>query len=160
MSSATVITGDLFESDAKYIVHQCNCVTWNAAHLAQSMFRRFPHADIYNPRRGTEKHDEPGTIIVRGDGESERFVVAILGQYYPGSPKYPNSSKDGYNVRQKYFRQGLSKLAEVTDLHSVAFPWGIGCGAAGGDWPTYLQMIQEFAASVPEVRVTIVQLPS
>jgi len=158
--AATVVTGDLLESDAKYIVHQCNCVTWNAAHLAKTVFRRFPYADIYNPRRGTERHDEPGTIIIRGDGEAERLVIAVLGQYYPGSPRYPNSAKDGSQARQRYFQSGLDKIAELPDLHSVAFPWGIGCGAAGGDWPTYHQMIDKLAAAVQgRATVTIVQLP-
>lgn len=157
------VKGDLFESKEKYIVHQCNCVTTRAAHLAYHMFRRFPYADVYSPRAlhgGDKKHaedlmkhpddvvpqrDTPGDIIIRGNGEDQRYVIALLGQYFPGFPKYPDSKKDGAKARQKYFYQGLWKIANIPSLESVAFPYGIGCGAAGGDWDIYYKILQNFA---------------
>jgi hypothetical protein len=36
-------------------------------------------------------------------------------------------------------------LAQVEDLDSVAFPYGIGCGAAGGAWDVYYKIISDFA---------------
>jgi len=147
-----IVTGDLFEAKEKFLVHQCNCVTNRAAHLAKDMFEKFPHSDIY---AGRTEADKPGHIIVRGDGQKERYVVAILGQYYPGKPKYPKSSLDGTPVREKYFYHGLLRLAQVPDLESVAFPWRVGCGAAGGDWERYLGKITNFANYVEEKGVVI-----
>jgi len=152
-----VVKGDLFDTQAKYLCHQCNCVTSSAAHLAWHVFKRYPYADVYSPRKETIlqnsidepqviwSKDTPGDIIIRGNGEDQRYVVAILGQYYPGTPRYPNDELDGTIARQKYFHQALWKLVQVEDLHSVAFPWGIGCGAAGGDWNVYYKIIGNFA---------------
>lgn len=147
-----IITGDLFEATEKYLVHQCNCVTNKAAHLAFDLFEKFPYADVYSAR--TEP-DQPGRIIIRGDGKEQRYVVAILGQYYPGRPRYPKSSLDGIPAREKYFYHGLLRLSKVPDLESVAFPWRIGCGAAGGDWEHYLEMITNFANYVGEKDVKV-----
>jgi hypothetical protein len=140
-----IIEKSIFMSPSKYIVHQCNCVTNYAAHLAFSIFKQFPYADIYTNRT---KPDQPGTIIIRGDGIQQRYVVSLLGQYFPGKPKYPTSIKDGFDVRKLYFKKSLLELAKVPDLESVSFPYGIGCGAAGGDWSAYLEMIEDFNNSV------------
>jgi len=147
-----IVTGDLFDATEKYLCHQCNCVTNKAAHLAFDMFEKFPHADIYTSRT---THDKPGTIIIKGDGQQERYVAALLGQYYPGRARYPMSSLDGLAPREKYFYHALLRLSQVPDLESVAFPWRIGCGAAGGDWEHYLGTLTNFAQYVGEKGVTV-----
>ena len=147
-----IVTGDIFEATEKYLVHQCNCVTNKAAHLAADVFEKFPHSDIYT---GRVDPDQAGQIIIRGNGKDQRYVVAILGQYYPGRSRYPKSSLDGIPVREKYFYRGLLRLAKVEDLESVAFPWRIGCGAAGGDWERYLGTITNFANFVGEKGVKV-----
>jgi len=157
-----VIKGDLFDTDAKYLCHQCNCVTSRSAHLAYDVFKRYPYADVYSSRKETIiknaisepeviwSKDVPGDILIRGNGKDQRYVVALLGQYYPGFPRYSNSTLDGSVARQKHFHQALWKLAQVEDLDSVAFPWQIGCGAAGGDWDVYFKMINNFADYVED----------
>ena len=147
-----IVTGDLFEAPEKYLVHQCNCVTQTAAHLAKDVFERFPYSDIYT---GREDPDQPGHIIVRGNGQDQRYVVALLGQYYPGRPKYPKSTLDGIPAREKYFYRALLRLSKLDDLESIAFPWRIGCGAAGGDWERYLGKITNFAQYVGDKGVKV-----
>lgn len=154
-----VVTGSLFEAKEKYICHQTNCVTNRAAHLAKDMFAKFPYADIYT---GREHHDQPGTIIVRGNGQDQRFVINMLGQYYPGFPKFPEAKQDGTAAREGYFLRCLGAVAKIEKLESVAIPWRIGCGAAGGDWDNYYKMIERFAAYVEEkqaAKVVIYKLP-
>lgn len=150
-----IVRGDIFDSKDKYLCHQCNCVTNRAAHLAKDVFEHYPYADIYAPR--TEP-DIPGTIIIRGDGEDQRYVVALLGQYYPGSPKYPNSDRDGTVARQKYFHKTLLRLAAIPNLETIAFPWKIGCGAAGGDWEYYHGTIKNFATYVEAIQKAKVKI--
>jgi hypothetical protein len=43
------------------------------------------------------------------------------------------------------------------NLDSIAFPNGVGCGAAGGDWAIYLKMIEGFASRT-SARVAIYKL--
>ena len=147
-----IIEGDLLSCEETYLCHQCNCVTNRSAHLAKSVFSSFPYADIYSPR--TEP-DKPGTIILRGDGNSQRYVIGMFGQYYPGRCKYPDGKKDGYPARQGYFQSCLSQMEKLTG--SFAFPWRIGCGAAGGYWDDYLFDLREFEAEI-EGDVTIYRL--
>jgi O-acetyl-ADP-ribose deacetylase (regulator of RNase III) len=157
-----VITGDLFDAQEKFICHQCNAVTTRGANLAKAMFARFPWADIYSERsypHTPAAHELPGNIIVRGDGKDQRFVVNFIGQYYPGSPRYPDSKRDGFKARQKAFTDCLDKVAQIPYLTSVAFPWQIGCGAAGGDWLVYRHLIREFAEKV-NVPVRVYRLPN
>jgi len=159
MRHIIIVFGDLFKSDAKYICHQCNSFTENGAHLAKAMFEKFPHADIYKNRNGKDlpiKGETPGNIIIRGDGKDKRFVINMIGQWYPGRTKYPNSKKDGSAARLRAFKECLDKIVDITDLDSIAFPWKIGCGAAGGDWMQYQRAIEEFAERVwPAVEVSI-----
>ena len=157
-----VITGDLFESEEQYICHQCNSVTTTGANFSKAMFHRYPYADIYKERSyGQDPNADnlPGNIIVRGNGKDQRFVINMLGQYYPGHAKFSNSTRDGWAARQQAFQKCLDKIAAIPELESVAFPFKIACGAAGGDWLVYRKMIKDFAEKV-QVPVRIYRLES
>jgi len=137
-----IVRGDLLESDAKYIVHQTNCLSdGGAAGLARHLFDKFPYADTY---RNREKEDVPGTIVVRGNGEDQRYVINLMGQYFPGSYA-PNTDKDNEAKRRSYFFKGLLKISEIEHLDSVAFPYRIGCGIAGGDIDWYMDTLLKFS---------------
>jgi len=156
------VEGDLLDAKEKYIAHQCNCVTKRAAHLAQAVFGRFPYADVYTGRTTPNK---PGTIRIMGDGDSQRYVINMFGQYYPGSPKAINEGAynlDGKKIREHYFHQCLLRIYHMKDLESIAFPAGIGCGLAGGNWNYYFGTLKNFAKYVSEsknVKVVLYQLP-
>jgi O-acetyl-ADP-ribose deacetylase (regulator of RNase III) len=134
--------GDLVLAKEKYIAHQCNCITHRAAHLSKTIHNAFPYADVYTNR---QFQDDPGTIKINGNGEDKRFVISMFGQLYPGKSKYPNDLLDGIKAREKYFHQCLLKIAKIENLESIAFPFKIGCGAAGGDWNYYYGTLINFA---------------
>lgn len=137
-----IVSGNIFDSTEKYLAHQCNCVTQKAAHLSKDVFARYPYSDVYSSRTEPNK---PGTIDIRGNGQDQRYVINMFGQFYPGKPKYPLSTKDGVLIREKYFHQCLLRIANISNLESIALPWRVGCGAAGGDWNHYLVTITNFA---------------
>jgi len=150
MTAIIIKNSNLLESDAQYIVHQANCVTWKAAHLAYDIFKKFPYADIYEERyqKVMKDHnytDKPGMIMIRGDGNEQRYVIAILGQKFPGKPRAAEFEIDSFKKRQDYFFSGLQEIAKISNLKSIAFPWGIGCGAAGGNWKFYHNLIDKFS---------------
>ncbi len=150
--------GNLLDSTEKYIIHQTNCLSQKAAHLAFDVFKRFPYSDVYSNRK---EQDIPGSISIKGNGIDQRFVINLFGQVYPGSPKYPDSTLDGFKIREKYFHQALLKIAKIPNLISVAFPDHIGCGAAGGNWNNYLGTLNNFAKFVhaaQQTRVIIYKL--
>jgi len=74
--SVEIIKGNLLDAKEKYLVHQCNCITNRAAHLVFDVFNRFPYADIYS---GRTSPDTLGSIVIRGNGNDQRYVVSILG---------------------------------------------------------------------------------
>lgn len=148
------VTGNILESDAQYICHQCNCIaTGNGAGLSFAMFDKYPYANIYGDR--TER-DKLGTIDIRGNGEDQRYIINILAQYYPGSAVYPN---DNPSIREAAFRECLCQISRIPNLVSIAFPYMIGCGLAGGNWDRYYQMIETFSENNPNVDVKVIQLP-
>ena len=158
-SNVVEVQGNLLECKQDYLVHQCNCVTTKGAHLSGDVFERFPHANIYADRAkaGHIGRDEPGTIIVRGGpGTDHRGVINLLGQYYPGKSRFSN---DTGALRQQWFQSCLRALAtQLPQVKSLAFPFNIGCGAAGGHWPSYQKMIIEFAQSLPNTSITLYKL--
>lgn len=144
---------DLLESDCKYIVHQTNCITTNAAGLAKILFEKYPHANIYKDRKSP---DIPGTIKICGNGENQRYIINLMGQYYPGR------DRDAPLKRKQWFFQGLRNIANIDDIQNIGFPYEIGCGLAGGNWDEYYKMITIFADYIfnkDKTQVIICKLP-
>ncbi|KAG9389470.1 swarming motility protein YbiA [Carpediemonas membranifera] len=141
--SAIVVHGDLLSfSKANSIAHQTNCKSTYAKGLATILFRRFPYADVYtNPSKAPTR--TPGTITIHQDPMTKgKTVVNIYGQRYPGKPTPFESTAN----REDWFRQALKAMAEQQEsIGTVAFPFGIGCGMAGGNWARYRAMIDSFA---------------
>lgn len=162
------VTGNLLESTAQFIAHNCNCLTEKAAGLALVMFKRFPYSDIYKRRKQKESQkDSPGTIVVRGDGKDQRFVINMLAQYYPGPSKNfkygtcgSEASLDSYEQRKQWFATCLQQIKVLAPtMESIAFPYQIGCGLAQGKWADYEQMLAQFAKEMPNTRVFVYRLP-
>ena len=127
-----IVQGNLLDATEKYICHIVNCIsTTKAAGIALDIFNKYPYADCYADRTETSK---PGTLDIRGDGKNTRYIINLHGQVYPGRIRYPLSDLDGQAARRKYFYHGLLRVAKIEGLESVAFPWRIGAGLAGGDW--------------------------
>lgn len=154
-----IIEGNLLDSPAKYIAHQTNCISRRSAHLAAAVFDEFPYADIYSCRTKGQI-DKPGTIVVRGNGDDERYVINMLGQVYPGRSKFAHCPRDGAKARQGHFFNCLKEIASIPELGTIAFPFKIGCGAAGGSWPLYHHLIKKFAKHIEgKAEAVIVRLP-
>jgi O-acetyl-ADP-ribose deacetylase (regulator of RNase III) len=148
------ITGDLLDATEKYIAHQTNCVSRGmAAGIARDIFDKYPYSNIYANRT---KNETPGTIDIRGNGDDQRFVINMNAQHYPGSSRYSESAIDDLEYRRKYFHQCLLKISKIDNLESIAFPFKIGCGIAGGNWDHYLKMLETFAGYLAKKNVSVV----
>lgn len=66
----------------------------------------------------------------------------MLSQRYPGKSKYNN---DTIIKRKEWFLKCLNYIKEIPNIKSIAFPYNIGCGLAGGNWNEYLEMIQNLS---------------
>jgi len=144
-----IVEGNLLDATETYLCHQCNCVTRRSKHLSKTVFTQFPYADIYSAR---QKPAQPGTVDIKGNGTIQRYIINMLGQYYQGCP---NSIKDRPDARIGFFKSCLDKMKILQG--DFAFPWRIGCGAAGGNWNDYLLLIQNFEKEI-DGNVTIYKL--
>lgn len=167
---ATIISGDLFESHASIIVHQTNCVTRKAHGLSEEIARRWPNANVYAKRKGVTPNTAspseegiPGTCVMLRTETTNTTqpwqIAALMGQICPGNGKNDywcqrynkNFSDDMAAARLEYFKAALQDLTnqlmatKCSFEKTIAFPYRIGCGLAGGDWKLYEPCIQAFA---------------
>jgi len=142
------IDGNILDCDSQYIAHQCNCKSvGQAAGLAESIFNKYPETNIYK-----ENIDrKTGEIIVIGK------VINMLSQCYPGKPSSWGDI-DNRDARLRYFRECLDRISKIDGIKSLAFPYKIGCGLAGGDWVEYKKEIENFSEENKSIEVSIVKL--
>lgn len=153
----THITGDLLKSKRQYLVHQTNCISKGCKGLAVSVFEQFPYANVYKERVLIGYADRPGTIAVRGNTrKGEQLIIALYGQYNPG---YPDNESDSAEKRLFWFQCGLKAISQLDGIIEIAFPHGIGCGNAGGNWDKYYHVIQKWAENHPHINVFVYELP-
>jgi O-acetyl-ADP-ribose deacetylase (regulator of RNase III) len=137
---------DLLKAEADYFVHQCNCVTVGpAAGLAAEIFRLYPEANTYKK----EIRRIPGTISIHGS------IINLYGQQYPGKAKYGSDSKE---QRLEWFREGMEAIVEEIGAGSIAIPYRIGCGLAGGNWKDYESILKSIATANPDLHLIICEL--
>lgn len=166
----TFIEDDIFNVQSDYIVQQCNCLTIKSHGLSKEIAKRFPEADLYSKRRQVnnrnlavpEDRSTPGSISIDGK------IINIFGQWRPGKigTKYDNyypesNPPETSETRLMWFKMGLEKISKTLDSNSekvIAFPFGIGCGLAGGDWEEYSKAILSFAENNNHLKILIVKL--
>lgn len=86
-------------------------------------------------------------------------IINMFGQVGMGKPgAYFNGGiPDTAADRLLYFTQCLNGLRHLSPT-SIAMPYKIGCGLAGGDWPTYLAALEKFATTNPSIQIVLYKL--
>lgn len=171
--------GNILNSTEQVIVQQCNCISVKPLGLSKSISDRYSHGNHYGSRKPIgrkniaikEDRDEPGTVVILYSDDIELYphIACLMGQWQPGKINCSNYTdidgsndyKDTRKNREMWFKHGLSALGQWCldeKINSVAFPYMIGCGLAGGDWETYLKMIKEFAKTYNNIHIVIYKL--
>ena len=129
--------GNLLSAKEKVIAHQVNCFG-AAAVLAGAIFRKWPTAE--KDYQQLIKRVPPKALLgmAQFTGEQRdrnRHVICnLFGQYEPGP---------AYNPQR--LEQALEMLGNTARIMgwSVALPYKISCGIAGGDWDEVLAIIEQ-----------------
>ncbi len=165
-SNIILVKQNLLTVPVEVIVQQCNCVTVKASGLAENIANAYPYANIYLTRPAKSA---PGTVeLCRPSAtESGPVVACLMAQICPGKPgawskKYRvNPELDMATARERLFEQCLDQLSTLcaeNNWTTIAFPYGIGCGLAGGSWAKYERMIYLFSKRLSHMQVLICQL--
>jgi hypothetical protein len=150
MVIADIISGNLLDAKEIYICHQCNCVTKTSYGLSKSISNKYVWADLYKIRSKNKttsgEMNTPGTIIkFEHPSEPDKFhkIICFMSQIGPKKPTARYSTQnDTYENRKMWFQECLDIL-DKDNYESVAMPYGIGCGLAGGKWSEYNKMLEE-----------------
>lgn len=135
MPIVQIIEGDILNITDLLIAQQCNCISKGGKGFYLSVIKKYPDQDPYKTRDGPSL---PGTIQV------DKNIIHLFAQWAPGSSKLSCDTKD---QRIFWFKQCLD-LVDQLNLNKIAVPYGIGCGLAGGHWPTYEKMLMEMKTEV------------
>ena len=148
------VTGDLVrDKEIDIFCHQCNCFGRMGAGIAGQIAKEYPEVKL-----------------------ADRRNLAVLGAYGQFGKILPVECSDGRTCVNMYsqfmygrgkrqtdyvkFEECLDRLAVYLRKHpgkKVGFPYGIGCGLAGGDWTTIEGLLKAFAKKV-ENEIYIVRL--
>ena len=126
--------GDLLKATEKIIAHQVNC-QGVAGGLAAAIFRKWPYAKNDYMQL---THRIPGKALFgmahfTGQQRDGHIICNLFGQFNPGADYNP-----------KKLEQALEQLGNFarTTESSVALPYKLSCGIAGGNWDEVLQIIE------------------
>lgn len=127
-------TGDLLQATETVIAHQVNCFG-AAGGLAAAVFNKYPDAENdYNQICQRMKPEKLlGMATFTGQQKDGHIICNLFGQYYPGA-----------DYRPEELESAMGQLAVVARAmeFSVAIPYKISCGIAGGDWTEVQQIIE------------------
>lgn len=131
----SIIRRDIFTVDCDIIAHQVNCRGVMGAGLAKQIRNKYP---IVYERYKNYCPDPAllGKVQVINTGTV--YVANLFAQ-------------EGFGRDKRYtdydaLNNCLSKLRDYMvehDLHTLALPYGLGCGLAGGDWNKVYNIIKD-----------------
>lgn len=146
-----IINGNIFESDADIICHQVNTHGVMGAGIALQIKEKFP--DVYEVYKEKCK-------------EFSKYDINPLGHVLYCRTKYSNviianlfsqiGMSTDYNAMKNCLRSIYNDCKKYNE--SVAIPYKIGCGIAGGDWNKVYDMIEEIFSQDENVKCTIYKL--
>lgn len=160
-SAVNHIDGDLLKlPPCIFKAHQCNCESTYSKGLANAVFRAHPHADTYAV--------EANYVRVTGTASLHGEIVNLYAQHSRGGVRvgesvaqrhawFASALNDAHAKIVAFQRVNNNNNDGPHDCYSIAFPYLIGCGLAGGVWHDYKKLIETFAAEHPRVSVTIVR---
>ena len=128
--------GDILEAEEKIICHQTNCLGIMGAGLALQIARKYPEVD----KKYRDFCIEYGEWNFLGQTQlvnthDDKIIANCFGQQRPGF---------GKQTDYKALKTCLKAVEEFANQNnfSVAIPYKIGCGLAGGDWNTVEKIIK------------------
>ena len=132
-----IVDGDILQAKENIITHQVNCMGVMGGGIAKQIKDKFPNVfDQYRKFFVNNKFPALGKCqIVKA--EDNKYIANLFGQYKYGRDK---QYTDYDALKEALF---LLKVSAKDHNMSIAIPFNIGCGLAGGNWETVYKIIEE-----------------
>lgn len=153
-----IINGNIIDSKAQIIAHQVNCKFVMGAGVAKAIRNAWPAVyDKYRSLNKSDKYDIKLNNSSRYIGKCQIVFLELMGQEFRyvanlfGQDDYGNDGKQytDYTALECAL-YSLKRFALYENMNTknktIAFPYGIGCGLAGGDWDIVSKMIEKVFA--------------
>lgn len=129
--------GNILDCDEKILVHQTNCQGVMGSGLAKQIKEKYPEVfnAYYHYCKTRQLLDVLGTALIC-EADDGKYIANLFGQ-----DKYGKGLQTDYDMFKKALQE-IHDFAKENKL-SVALPYKIGCGLAGGDWNKVFDIINE-----------------
>lgn len=137
--SIKVIDGDLFDTTAPIICHQVNCQCRMGSGVAKQVRAKYPIAYRQYVYLCTDKGNDPSALLGTAQfvyGE-DRIIVNMFAQNRYG---YDKALYTSYAAFEGCLKNIAKQVAPGT---TIAMPYKIACGLAGGDWGVVYGLIEK-----------------
>ncbi|MCY7695340.1 macro domain-containing protein [Bacillus altitudinis] len=136
------VEGNILDAEEDIICHQVNCKGVMGAGLAKQIKSKYPNVYKDYKRLCAEQGDDllsSVQLITTNDGKTIANLFAQVGY----GRKTKQTDDDALRSCFEHLKQTVTNPNEENSLHSIAIPYGIGCGLAGGDWTVVREMMEE-----------------
>lgn len=144
-----IITGDLLLATENILCHQVNCRNVMGSGVAKALYTKWPEVKR-EYHKFCETVSDPykllGQIHEVQVNDGQKVVINIFGQL-----NYGRQNGITYTVYQA-LEKAFEKLNYTYRGETIAFPYGFGCGLAGGDWSTVEKLM---LTTLNDVDITI-----
>ena len=138
-----IVKGNLLEAPENILVHQTNCMGVMGSGIAKQVKEKYPEVlnGYYNYCKTNTVENILGTALIC-EADDGKLIANVFGQV--------NYGTDKIYTDYEALRKGLEEVKVFADQHflSVALPYNIGCGRAGGDWNIVSKIIEEVFGDV------------
>lgn len=133
-----IIEGNILRCNENIICHQVNCKGVMGAGLALQI--RNLYTEVYEEYSEWCKMMMPSKLLGRCQvvmHDKYRYIANLYGQL--------NYGRGHCFINYKALKSAFVELLDYAQMYSfsIAIPYGIGCGLAGGDWFTVYDIIQD-----------------
>lgn len=130
------VNDNIFNTNCEYIMHQVNCLGIAGAGLAKQIRDRHPDwFEAYKLQCKLVGSLGDVQVVSIGD-EKYKGIINVFGQFSIGA----STQQTSYIALTSAFQKLKNFLPERT---TIAIPYKMSCGLAGGDWNKVLKIIEE-----------------
>lgn len=141
-------SGDIFHSEADIICHQVNCQGVFSRGLDGQIKKLFPEVEKTYKTITKQWQEQSGGKTSALLGRVSAQPVQMDGRWFLIANLYGQDDygKNGVYTDYKALEQAVQEIRDFLDARKkqekAAFPYGIGCGQAGGDWETVKTILE------------------